>query len=106
MRILLRSLFSGWDSRERQHFHSAIPRVASRSGSVNARYFSDLVTDSKYWIQRRHRLLKNHGDAIAANVPHTRIIERDEIFSLELDAASSFDASGLLNQPKNRERRD
>src|SRR5438270_3540261 len=101
MRILFRALVSVGYSRERQHVDGAVPRVLSRSASVNSRNFGYLIANAEDRIESGHRFLKNHRDAIAANVAHRGVAKSNEIFSLEHDSASALDSSGRLNQSQN-----
>ena len=46
---------------------------------MDANCFLDLLADADHGIQRRHRLLKNHGDFAAAQRAHDRRRSGDEI---------------------------
>src|SRR5512140_2565093 len=104
MRILLSPLLRRRNACESQHFDRPLPGISARSIRVHPCDFGNLVADSEYRVERGHRLLENHRAAIASNVAHARIIERDQVFSLELDTAAGFDSSRLLNQAQNRKR--
>ncbi len=41
-----------------------------RHAGVNVEHLADLVADGAQRIERRHRLLEDHGDACAAHLPH------------------------------------
>src|SRR4029079_150264 len=74
--------------------------------TVHARDLRNLITNGKDGVERRHRLLKDHRDAIAADIADRFVAESDDVLSLELDAASGLDAAGRLDEPEDRERRD
>src|SRR5437763_15391535 len=97
MGIFLRAFFRRGNSGKRQHCYRAVPCVLSRSGSVDSDDFGNLVADTENRIERGHRLLENHRDAIAANVTHRGVVETHEIFSLEHYPAAAFDSSRRLN---------
>jgi hypothetical protein len=73
---------------------------------VHPRDFGYLVPYSEDRVERRHRLLEDHRDAVAADGAHLRWRELEQILPLELDAASGLDPARRLDQPKDGERRD
>ena len=50
---------------------------------VDVEHLGDLVADLHHRIERGHRLLEDHRDAIAANATDAGIVERQEILILE-----------------------
>ena len=44
-------------------------------------------------VQRRHRLLEDHGDGVAAHGAHGGIVELEEVLPVE-DHLAAFDAAG------------
>ena len=65
--------------------------------------FSHLIADREHRIERGHRLLKDERDAGAPYFSHPAFVERQEILSLEDDAAAG-DAAGRLNQAHDGQR--
>ena len=63
----------------------------------------DLRADAVQRIERRHRLLEDHGDAIAAQLLHRLFGEADELPPLEADRTG--DARALRRQAHQRKRR-
>src|SRR5690349_5933183 len=106
MRVLTRTLSRRGDADHRQHLDRAVPRCTSRCAGVHARDLGDLVSDGEDRIERGHRLLEDHRDAIAANATDAGIVELQEILILEHDATSGLDTTRLLDETENRERRD
>src|SRR5205814_4445357 len=104
MRILLRPLFRGGNSCERQRLDGTIPGLFSTDAGMDPGDFGDLVSDGENRIERRHRLLEDHRDAVATDAAHRVVGKGDEILSLELDAASRFDPSRRLDQSQNGKR--
>src|SRR5438270_13885168 len=67
MRILLRSLFRGGNSCERQRLDGAIPGFSSADAGMDPGDLRDLVSNGENRIERGHRLLEDHRDAVATN---------------------------------------
>jgi hypothetical protein len=65
----------------------------------------DLSTDSQYWIQRCHRLLKNHTDASTTHTPHFLFGNLSEIRAFEQHLTICYFARGIRYQPHHRQRR-
>ena len=49
---------------------SGLARLFGRETAVQSQGLGDLVPDGVHGVQRRHRLLKNHADALTANRAH------------------------------------
>ena len=73
---------------------------------MNPRHLGDLVTDGEHRVQRGHRLLKDHRDAIASNLSHPCIVQCGEILPLEANVTSFLDPPRGLNQSQDRQRSD
>src|SRR5471032_7170 len=67
-----------------------------------AQYFHNLGAYRHHRIQAGHRLLKNHGDRIAADRAHGRLRQADEVTALEIDPA--FERGAGRQQLHDRER--
>ena len=50
---------------------------------VQLKSFRKLSSDGQHRIQRCHRLLEHHGDAVAPDVPHLGVVHLQEVFALE-----------------------
>ena len=62
-----------------------------------------MVPDREGRVEAGHRLLKDHGDVMAAQLAHFFVRERGEIASAEADRAGN-DAPGLRrDQPQDRQ---
>src|SRR6266576_5950710 len=69
--------------------------------------FGDLIPDGEDGVQGGHRLLKDHGDLVAAYGAQLRRREGQQIAALELDQAAGENvAGGLGDEAENRERGD
>ena len=70
--------------------------LAGEAMTVDATPIADLAAYRVGWIERSHRLLENHGDAVAAKVAQGGISECQKILALEQDLTG--DARGLALQ--------
>ena len=80
--------------------------VAVRCTLMNARDFGNLIADREDGVERRHRLLEDHRDPIAADLPHLGFGKRCEVASLEPDLTSGFDPPRRPDESHDRQRRD
>ena len=68
--------------------------------------FGDLPAHCVQRIQRRHRLLKNHGDAIAPYRPQTRFGCSQQLLPFEADAATWVMGCRVWKQLQHRQAGD
>src|SRR5690606_18717950 len=54
--------------------------------------------------ERRHRVLEDHGDAVAAHVPHLIVGQIEQVLAVEHDLAADDLAGRAGDQPHHRER--
>ena len=66
-------------ARSRACERAAADFAAVETGLVDANGFLNLRADADYGIERRHRLLKNHGDFAAAQRAHSLTLGGQEI---------------------------
>ena len=72
------------------------------SGTWVIRGLDQLIRNSQVWIQRSHRILKDHGDAIAADLPQFLGWTGQQVNPVE-NRAAALDAAGRLgNQTHHR----
>ena len=50
-----------------EHLNRPLLRCAFVQSLVQQQGLADLLTNANHWVQRRHRLLKNHGDLVTAD---------------------------------------
>ncbi len=60
-------------------FDRAVARGTLAEALVNLQRFAELVADRKDRIERRHRLLKDHGDPAAAEGAHRLVADFGQI---------------------------
>jgi len=75
------------------------------SGWCAATGLAQLPAHRQHRIERRHRLLKNHPDRAAPDLPHLVFAEREEIAAVELHVSTLHPGLGLRQQPHQRQRR-
>src|SRR4029078_10384228 len=84
VRVLFGSLVRRGNAGEREGLDGEVPRLPPAEPGVDARHLRHLIADGEDGIERRHRLLKNHRYAIAADAAHLVRIDSGQSFSLEL----------------------
>ena len=67
---VLQAAFGGGYSHVLQSFHRPGNHRFSGRMLVNPQRFYELVSDGKYWIKGRLRVLQDHGDFAAPYLPH------------------------------------
>ena len=78
-----------------------LARVPLCQSAMQHQGLSDLRAHAMQRIERRHRLLEDHGDAVAAQFPHRLFIEADEFPPLEADRTG--DARALRREAHQRQ---
>ncbi len=87
-----------------QHLRRAVERRPAAQPLVQHADLGDLLADGQHGIERRHRVLEDHRDRIAANPPHLRLAELQQVASLEQDPAADDAARRGRDQAQHRER--
>ena len=95
MRIFAGPLRRFGDLDQPQHLHGLLVGGVLREILMQPQRLGDLVADRQHRIERGHRLLKDHRDLVAANVPHLGFFELHQILSLEGDDTAD-DLSGWI----------
>ena len=68
-------------------------------------HLDDLIADAVDRVQRRHRILEDHRDALAADVAQLVVVELGQIAAVELDRAGDRRV-GRAGQPEDGLRGD
>ena len=106
MRMLVEALRGRRDAHPLEHLERALRRLGAADAPMPQQPLDDLLADRERRVQRRHRLLEDHRDAVAAQVAHRRRLEPDQLAALEADRAAGDAAGRRRHQPHDRERRD
>src|ERR1700694_5273614 len=96
MRIAVRALFRAWQSELCQQRDGFTPRRAPRHRIVQPDRLPDLAADRIDRIERRHRLLEDYRNVVAAERPHPpfrdrKQVDRVAVFRLERRTAADID---------------
>ena len=78
--------------------------VAAAAAQADERPLSDLVADAHQRVQRRHRLLEDHRDGAAAQLPQRRGVAGRDVDAVDLDRATG-DPGGAWEQADERAQR-
>src|SRR6267142_1252297 len=83
MRIFYRPPLRLGDPDQAQHVDGLFPGLLAGHVAMQADSLGDLVADPHYGIERGHRLLEDHGDAIAPDRAHRGFIKAEQIGAFE-----------------------
>ena len=103
MRIIVGAQCGIWN---RYFAHRCYRRRAgglARQPTMQPQGLGNLFTDSENRIERGHRILKNHGDVIAAHVAHLAVGKPEQIFSVKENFPAD-DFPRRRDQPHDRQR--
>ena len=70
--------------------------------AMDSQHLADLVADVHDRVERRRRLLEDHGDAVAAELAHLVVGQLQQVAPVELDLAA-LDPAGRRDEPQDRE---
>ena len=89
-----------------QQFQGALPGVRLSHAFVQPQRFAELLLDGMQRVERGHRLLEDHGDAVAAYRAHRRSGGMEQFLAVEPDAAAGVRSGGVGQQLQDAERGD
>ena len=95
------------NARFRQQLNRLLRRAASGQAALEAQGLGHLRADGHQRIERRHRLLKNHGDFIAAQRAHLPLGQRQQVARLPVAPGKQRPPlqGRAIEQPQQAERR-
>ena len=106
MRVLRDAALRLRDVDEAQHLDRPAQRRLVVEPLVQGQGLGDLPADRQHRVQRRHRLLKDHRNVVAAHVAHLGLAKRQQVAAGEADHAR-YDAAGWRrHEAQHRQRRD
>src|SRR5437667_1885704 len=107
MGVVIHPFLGVGDPDEPEHLDGAGPRGPARQVLVHDSRLGDLIAHREHRIERRHRLLEDHRDLVAADGAQVTGLEGEQVAPFELDEAAGADVTGGLgDQAENGERRD
>ena len=92
MRVVVEAALGGGDADAGEHFDGVFFGLGERVPEMQPRDFGELLADGEEGIERRHRVLKDHRDAVAANSRELRLRHRDQIAAFEKGGAAGDSA--------------
>ena len=93
VRVVLDARGGGRNADHLQQLDGALRGGAPVHVHVELERLGDLAADGEHGIEGGHRLLEDHGDAVAADVADLVLVDLEEVFALEPDFAVD-DAAG------------
>ena len=87
VRIRVDALLGRRDADELEHLDRDLARLAPRLALVQPHRLADLIADGEHRVERRHRLLEDHRDPVAADRAHLGGRQREQILAAVLDRA-------------------
>ena len=86
--------FGGGNMNRLQHFDGAVERVPAVKPLMQAHGLGDLVADGIDRIKGGHRLLEDHGDVLAADLPHPFLAGLQQVLPLSRTAPAPIRPGG------------
>jgi hypothetical protein len=83
VRELVHPCLRGGDAHGFQQSDGTLPRAGAAGAFVHADRLADLIADREQRVQRGHRVLQDHGDALAADAAHLAIGFIEQVVALE-----------------------
>ena len=94
------------DAHQGQHLRGAGPGLGVRLALVDDDRLGDLLAHGQHRVERGHRFLEHHGDAVAADAPHRRLVERQQVEAVEAHGAADHAAEHRRQQAHDGKRGD
>ncbi len=88
-----------------QQLQRALARRRRRHALVQDQRLTDLLRNRVQWVERRHRLLEDHADLVAARTRERRRVGADEFGAAISDGAARMARGGIRQQLQDGERR-
>ena len=104
VRIVVDALLRRRDPDELQHLDRPRHGVLLAEPLMQLHRLGDLIADGEDRVQRRHGLLEDHRDVVAADLLELPLLEHGEITALEEDARAFRDPAGPVDQAHHRQR--
>ena len=86
-----------------QQPHRLLFRLFSVHPPVQQQWFEELAADGVDRVERGHRFLEDHRDAIAAHGPDLVAVKGQQVATFEQDAAPRFGPVAFLEQAEDRQ---
>src|SRR5947207_2062634 len=96
----------GGDAHLLQEFPPAPRRRLLPQSLMQEQRLTELIRNGEHRIERRQRLLKNHGDAVAPDGLQRRFLSLQEVDAFKADTPRRVVTAGWLDETHKRQRRD
>ena len=103
-RVFLGALRRLGNAHQVQHLDGTLERSLAVHVAVEDQGLGDLLADGHHRVERRHRLLKDHRDLVAAHTSHFLLGDLEEIASREFDRPGNDTARRVRDQTHQRQR--
>ena len=104
--VVVDPALGGGDPDLGEHVEGDLPGLGGGLVLVEDDRLGDLVSDRVDRVQRRHGLLEDHGDVVAADLAQLGLGDLREVLALEQDLAARDPTRGLGDQAHDRVGRD
>ncbi len=108
VRILVEPALGVGHAHEPEHLQGPGPGGRRGDVAMQRHRLGDLGADREHGIQARHRLLEDHPDPAAADLPQGRLRQRHEIVGAAVaveENSARLDHAGRRHEPQDRHRR-
>src|SRR5487761_2288372 len=102
MRIAREPRFRVGDAYLGEQLKRARPRLLPADAAVKLQDFADLRLNRMQRIERRHRLLEDDRNVVAANATHLALRKRQQLAALEVNAARRMRRGRIRQQLEDR----
>ena len=82
-----------WDADEFEHVDGVLVSLRFGVTEMKLRDLHQLFRDAHEWVERSHRVLKDHADALAANLAHVVVRERHDVLPVK-EHLARYDPTG------------
>ena len=84
VRIVANADFRRGDANLAEHVHNLVTQSVAFHVAVNFQRLANLVVDVEHRVERGHRVLQHHSDAVPANLLHLFLIDLENILAAEM----------------------
>jgi hypothetical protein len=96
VRVLVHALVRDGDAHQLQHLDGPGAPLLLVEPLVQPQRLHDLVAHGEHGVQRGHRLLEDHGDVVAADLPHPLLRRERQVFHLAVRSRKRMRDSGWI----------
>ncbi len=102
MRIVVQARVGAGNADHLQQLHGTLARLLLVHVQVQFERLGDLAPDRQHRVERGHRILEDHGDAVAANLAQLVFAQLEQVLTVKPHFAVHDLAGWLWNQANER----